>query len=592
MKIKLFYLCSIFLFCSLLKSVIWEIKQDGTGDFTTIQEGINASSDADTVLVYPNIYYENLDFNGKNIMLCSLELNTGNPQYIATTIIDGQRQASCIRIHNGEINAQIRGFTIQNGLGTQFWSKDGGGILLHDYSTAYVINCLVVNNLANGGGALHARHGFFHLSGVTIKNNSAHLGGAIYINDDSTIDFDPFNRCSIYNNNAGRGADLYIEDSGQVDVIVDTFTVFNPSRYFAEYFGDSSYSLDIQHNWMELVPNDLYVAPDGDDTNSGLTSEEPLRNISWAVRRIAADALNPRTVHVTAGTYSSAANQQIFPIGCKEYVAVIGEDMDYTFIRDDLIGGPIGGKNILGTVEYSNLTIQNDSFIVPYSMISFYMVDELILTNIKIVNNSNVKNIISTEMVYCKFENLIISDNIALGTNSGLGLRNNAGYLRNSIISNNVNMQQSYGPEVAMQLMAYDDFTIENCIFSGNYTINNAGRIIRTTRHDGSGPPTTPTIRFNNCLITENSIGSNYVFQNFNFDGLTEFNNCTIVDNTANGVFLYNYGDVNINNTIMRNNTNYEIMMVDDTQYGYVYELNIEHSNIRNGEKVVSQRLV
>jgi hypothetical protein len=144
------------------------------------------------------------------------------------------------------------------------------------------------------------------------------------------------------------------------------------------------------------------------------------------------------------------------------------------------------------------------------------------------------------------------------------------------------------GAEVALQLMAYDDFTIENCIFSGNHSDDLEGRIIRTTRHNGSGPPTTPTIRFNNCLITENSIGSNYVCQNFNYDGLTEFNNCTIANNTASGGFyssaLYNYGNVNITNTIMRNNTDYEVMMVDDTQYGYVYELNIDNSDIRNGE--------
>ena len=37
-------------------------------------------------------------------------------------------------------------------------------------------------------------------------------------------------------------------------------------------------------------------------------------------------------------------------------------------------------------------------------------------------------------------------------------------------------------------------------------------------------------------------------------------------------------------NTIMNDNTNYEIFMVDDTQYGYIYELNLDHCNIKNGE--------
>ena len=35
-------------FCSLLNSTTWHIKQDGTGNFTTIQEGIEASTDSDT----------------------------------------------------------------------------------------------------------------------------------------------------------------------------------------------------------------------------------------------------------------------------------------------------------------------------------------------------------------------------------------------------------------------------------------------------------------------------------------------------------------------------------------------------------------
>ena len=48
------------------------VKQDGTGDFDTIQEGINASVDGDMVLVYPGTYYENINFLGKNISLASL----------------------------------------------------------------------------------------------------------------------------------------------------------------------------------------------------------------------------------------------------------------------------------------------------------------------------------------------------------------------------------------------------------------------------------------------------------------------------------------------------------------------------------------
>ncbi len=585
MKLKFITLLSVFVsVCSLLNSVIWEVKQDGTGNFTTIQEGINSSTDSDTVLVYPGTYYENLDFNGKNIVLSSLELATGNEQYISTTIIDGQRLESCIRIHNGETDARIQGFTIQNGFGTDFWSRDGGGVLVHDYSTAYITNCIIKNNIANAGAGLYARHGYLNISGLIIKNNSAHIGGAIYINDDSTLIFDPENRCSIYNNNAGRGSDIYIEDSGHVYVVVDTFSIYEPSRFFAEYLDGSSYSFDIQNNWMELEPNNLYVAVDGDDENSGITPNEPLKNISWAVRKIQADEQNPRTIHVTSGTYSWESNQQIYPIGCKEFVSVIGEDMNNTILLDDYLGGAIIGKNVAGTIEFSNLSIQNSPDIESYGVVNLYDIDKAILNNIKIQNNSNIMSVFSNEFVYSEYDNLIITDNVTNGSHPGLRLSNNAGYLKNSTIMNNIdNGPNPYSCVVAMQLMAYDDFTIENCIFSDNHTTTLDSRIIRITNHNGGDP----NIRFNNCLITDNSIGSRYVFQSSNHDGLTEFNNCTFTNNTASSNFysttIYSLSDINMNNTIMHNNTDYEIFMADDTINGYNYVLNLDHCNINNG---------
>ncbi|MFC1898289.1 T9SS type A sorting domain-containing protein [Candidatus Cloacimonadota bacterium] len=585
MKLKNILLLATFCISSLLSSTLYHIKLDGSGNFTTIQAGIDASVDADTVLVYPGTYFENLDFNGKNIMLCSQELTTGNSQFINSTIIDGQLLESCISVHNGESNAQIRGFSIQNGFGSQHWSRDGGGVQVYNNSSATIINCIIQNNRAAAGAALYARNGILNLSGLVVKNNSAHIGGAIYINDDSTLIFDPENLSSIYNNNAGKGADLYIEDSGVVNVIVDTFTVFDPSRFFAEYYGDSAYSFDIQHNWMELEPYDLYVAQNGNDINSGLTPNEPLRNICWAVRKIQADEQNPRNIYVSSGTYSWEENQQIFPIGCKEFVSICGEDMNNTIIFNDYLLGAINGKNVAGTIEFSNLSIQNSPDIESFAIVSLYEIEKVIMKNIKIHNNSNINKIFINEFVYNEYDNLIITDNTPHGSDSGLVLNNNAGYMKNCIISNNDNQQQyPLSSTVAMHLMAFDDFTLENCTFTGNHSSNSEGRIIRTANHNGG----VPTIRFNSCLITENSIGSNNVCQNFNYDGLTEFNNSTIVNNTASGGFyssaLYNYGDINIRNTIMYNNTDYEVFMVDDTQYSYIYNLNVDNSNIKNGE--------
>jgi hypothetical protein len=581
MRIRYYLLLVLFIFYSSLNSVTWHIKQDGTGNFTSIQEGIDASSDADTVLVYSGTYYENLNFNGRNIVLASLELTTGDEQFISSTIIDGQRLESCIRIHNGETDAHIQGFTIQNGFGTDFWSRDGGGILVHDYSTAYITNCVIKNNIATLGAGIYARHGFLHVSGLDIYENSAGWGGAIYLADDSTIDFDNENLCNVYNNNAGKGADIIVQDMGPVDVIVDTFSVFEPSRYFAEYLEGSTYTFSIQNSWMELEPNDLYVAEDGNDNNSGLTPNDPLKNISWAVRKIQAEEQNSRTVHVAAGTYSWSSNQQIFPIGCKEYVSIIGEDMENTILFNELNTEAILGAYLNGFTEISNFSISNSSEMNTELVIFGYEIDMFKLSNIMIQNNSNIRRILFTEHVTNLFDNLIITDNTA-DRNAALSLNENSGVMKNCVISNNTLIFTTHGYEAVMQLDAHDDeeFIVENCVFSNNNTTSFDSRIIRTR----SGWGEEPTIKFNNCLFSDNSTNYNTFMDVFN-QGITEFNNCTFINNTSSYSTLKGYGDIIMNNTIMHDNTNYEIFMADWTPVSQeTYKLTVDYSNIQNGE--------
>src|SRR5580658_9143730 len=76
----------------------------------TIQAGINAAVNGDTVLVAPGTYFENINFNGKAITVTS----SGGP---AATIIDGSRNLSPVTTFspNETSNAVISGFTLQNG---------------------------------------------------------------------------------------------------------------------------------------------------------------------------------------------------------------------------------------------------------------------------------------------------------------------------------------------------------------------------------------------------------------------------------------------------------------------------------------------
>ena len=53
------------------------------GTFYNIQTAINSSNDNDTVLVQPGTYVENINFNGKNIVVGSLTLTTADTSYIS-----------------------------------------------------------------------------------------------------------------------------------------------------------------------------------------------------------------------------------------------------------------------------------------------------------------------------------------------------------------------------------------------------------------------------------------------------------------------------------------------------------------------------
>ncbi|MGH9763997.1 MAG: hypothetical protein ACREAC_24450, partial [Blastocatellia bacterium] len=135
-------------------------------DYPTIQAAINASADADTILVSKGTYRENIKFAGKNITLQS----ESGPQ---DTILDGNSANSVVTLENGEITATIQGFTIQNG-SSIYGSGYGGGITLIR-SSATIIGNIVQNNQSEywGGGIAVVSAPACRIANNTISNNKA-----------------------------------------------------------------------------------------------------------------------------------------------------------------------------------------------------------------------------------------------------------------------------------------------------------------------------------------------------------------------------------------------------------------------------------
>jgi len=323
----IFVIISLFSF-SLLFSDTIIVDINGGGDYTTIQEGIDAASNGDTVLVCPGTYYENINYNGKNITVGSLYLTTHDNSYIHSTIIDGNQNGSVVTFESGEDStAVLCGFIIQNGSGTHnLGNIRGGGIFIKN-ANPDIKSCIIKNNIAELGGGIHCRYSNVTLENTNICFNHAfYHGGGIYLRDNSTINFCSINRCNIYNNYSAKGCDFCSYEVLASDIIVDTFTVLEPDEYFIQTNPENNFTLDILNGWIEPVNQDLYVSPDGDNTNSGLSENEPLKSISWALTKIAADSTHPNTIYLANGLYSPSLTNEMFPLNCRSYVSIIGED--------------------------------------------------------------------------------------------------------------------------------------------------------------------------------------------------------------------------------------------------------------------------
>jgi len=150
-------------------------------DYPSIQQGIDASVSGDTVLVQPGTYYENINFNGHNIVLGSLFLTTGDPAYISSTIIDGNASGPVILLVSGESDYTIiAGFTIQNG-----FSGNAGGIKCSG-SSPQVHDNYIINNetFGFGGGAYADANSFPSFRRNLFAGNWADWGGGgLYIEE-------------------------------------------------------------------------------------------------------------------------------------------------------------------------------------------------------------------------------------------------------------------------------------------------------------------------------------------------------------------------------------------------------------------------
>ena len=143
--------------------------------FATIQHGIDVAAEGDTVFVYDGIYVENINFNGKDIVVIG--------ESRENTIIDGNQDSSVVIFESGETSAAIlKGFTLTNGGNTYA----GGGIQINN-SSPTLSDLLIENNIAesDGAGIYIAGECQSLISDLVISNNECNLGAGVFVTSSS-----------------------------------------------------------------------------------------------------------------------------------------------------------------------------------------------------------------------------------------------------------------------------------------------------------------------------------------------------------------------------------------------------------------------
>ena len=480
-------------------------------DYTTIQEGIDASVDGDTVLIAQGTYYENLILE-KEIVLTSHAINDNldsewiNNGNINETIISGAQEptnpnyGSCLIIRDGNIQPVIIGLTFQDGIGTAMVENDtcelvvqrpersGGAILIYKaYPT------IMYNRFIDNGSSAQADDGNDPLA---VTN-----GGAISHYDTGDVEFDEdrnnarSNRHSsrdipeelniqnnyFENNSSGDGKNFYSRGyEGSIDV---SYSIFDDIDCVSNSVND--FVLKSRENEAEYIQNDIsgncidgnsfYVSMEGNNDNPG-TESDPFKTIGHALSFVKDDSTITTTIYVGNGVFSPSTTGEQFPIILPDYVHLIGTSRE-TSILDAEADSDKESRVIKIVEECENIKVANFTITGGNAESAGCIGGGGIL-----VTHPDLEYVYDGPVspVNAVFENLIVTDNSA-AAGGGISIWRVSGpTLSNLIIQENTSEKYGGGLMIFTAVASVTDVTVSgnNCYtddsFGGGIIINNS----------------------------------------------------------------------------------------------------------------------
>jgi hypothetical protein len=564
---------------------ILEVSLDGTKPYTSIQSAVDVAVNGDIVQVYPGTYRESVLIRDKSITLQSLYAVTPDTTYIHNTRIIaecpdpalyvGPEPYSTFPFHYHTVS--INGLTFMNNENQLnnipiYYNIYGA---IHIYRTnANVLNNIMTDSYGRYGGGLSVSSTQEDIN-LYLENNHIYnnrvvcAGGGLSIGANVSVTFSQENRNSIYNNYANGGNDLaFIGITEDVVVYLDKC-----SRIIDEPEGRYMYVAISEHlspfpevtvggiqreSLPPLIDHDLYVAPWGDDNNSGLSPDSPLKTIAWATNLIDSNSNNPKTIHLAEGTYSRSLNQQILPFFLPKNTNLIGAGMLETIFDGEDNEGLFSFGYGYGIIEFGNFSAINFGNHITNSGNTIIMgqANNIKIYNILMQNNKLYANGIhfydtfqsDDSSVYVK--NIIVKDSY---TDPGVFYQFNNVHIENYIID------KFNSDDIGFWLTKNDNVLLNNFSFT-NSSSDEFTLVFQLHSYIEDIPDEPGLAILNNVLIANNDT-SDPLWWNvpavniYNYNNETILNNWTIANNRGPYRTLGVGGnlDITINNFILYN---------------------------------------